>query len=173
VRCPLDVLRPDFPHHQITVQDVRDKLFYMAEAADRHVQPRFAQAETADREQAQKLLQIFPRAAELARESREFQRRAVDHDEQVLSHAQSILAKAESVVAVLERAAGEQFTREYRAGRLYHHTRQDVASFLDGLELIDPGITEAREWRAPACAVHDFRGGHIWAAVARKAGKMP
>ena len=33
----------------------------------------------ADREQATKLLAVFPRAAELARESREFQRRAVAH----------------------------------------------------------------------------------------------
>ena len=33
----------------------------------------------ADREQAQKLLSVFPRAAELARESRQFQRRAVTY----------------------------------------------------------------------------------------------
>ena len=33
----------------------------------------------ADREQAEKLLSVYPRAAELARESREFQRRAVTY----------------------------------------------------------------------------------------------
>ena len=33
----------------------------------------------ADREQAQKLLKVFPRAAELAQESRQFQRRAITY----------------------------------------------------------------------------------------------
>jgi hypothetical protein len=203
----------------------------------------------ADREQAQKLLRVFPRAAELARESREFQRRAVtyvagrgirqfidlgcglptapnthetaraiqpdatavyvDNDEQVLSHAQNILAKTDGVLSVagdlgypdeilydwrirqavdfyqptclvitmtlhfydaetarriaaqfisgipdgsyviisagqLEGEAGEQFTAEYRAGQLHHHGEDEVASFLDGLEPVAPGITEAR-----------------------------
>ena len=114
VRSALDVLALDFPHHRITMRAIGDKMFYLAEATDAHVQPRFAQAETtgrlraklstpvrqfttaepsiprvwdvllggkdnfaADREQAAKLLAVFPRAAELARESRGFQRRAV------------------------------------------------------------------------------------------------
>jgi hypothetical protein len=229
----------------------------------------------ADREQAQKLLRVFPRAAELARESRQFQHRAVayaakagirqfidlgsglpstpnthetardiqpdatvayvDNDELVLSHAQNFLAKTQGVLAVagdlrypdeilydwrirqaldfyqpmclvmtmtlhfydtqtarriaaqftagipyssyvivsagqLEGEAGEQFTREYRAGQLHHHSQADLASFLADLELVDPGITEARRWRAPIVSLEGGRRGHIWAGVGRKSG---
>jgi hypothetical protein len=229
----------------------------------------------ADRQQAQKLLKVFPRAAELARESRQFQRRAVayvagrgirqfidlgcglptvpsthetaraiqpdatvvyvDNDEQVLSHAQNILAKTEGVLSVagdisypdeilydwrirqavdfcqpvclvitmtlhfynreaarriaagfiggipygsyvivsagqLEGEAGEQFTREYRPGQLHHHGQDEVASFLDGLEPIGPGVTEARRWRAPVASLEGGRPGHIWAGAGRKTG---
>jgi hypothetical protein len=228
----------------------------------------------ADRDQAQKLLRVFPRAVELARESRQFQRRAVtyvagrgirqfidlgcglptapnthqtardiqpdatvvyvDNDAQVLSHAQSQLAKTEGVLSVagdveypdeilydwrirqavdfcqpvclvltmtlhfyhaatarriaaqftgglpygsyvivsagqLEGEAGEQFTREYRAGQLHHHGQDEVASFLNGLEPVGPGITEARRWRARVASLDGGRRGHIWAGVGRKA----
>jgi hypothetical protein len=312
VRSPLDVLRLDFPQYQITMRTIWDKLFYMAEAREAEVQPRFAQAETAerlreklqvpihkfttaepsiarvwdvllggkdnfavDRAQAQKLLKVFPRAAELARESRQFQRRAVahvsgadvrqfldvgcglptspnthetaqeirpgaitvyaDNDELVLSHAHSILAKAEGVLVIagdvaypdeilydwrvrkklnfyepmcvvltmtlhfydadkarqivtrfvdgipygsyvilsvghLEGETGNQFTAEYRAGRLHHHGQDDVASFLHGLDPVGPGITEARRWRAPVVSLESSRDGHIWAGVGRKVG---
>jgi hypothetical protein len=229
----------------------------------------------ADREQAQKLLKVFPRAAELAQESREFQRRAVtyvakagirqfidlgcglptapnthetaraiqpdamvayvDNDEQVLTHAQNILAKTDGVLSVagdlgypdeilydwrirqaldfyqpiclvmtmtlhfcdavtarkiaaqfiggipygsyvivsvgqLEGDTGEQFTREYRAGRLHHHSQDEVASFLNGLEPVGPGVTEARGWRAPVASLDGGRRGHIWAGAGRKTG---
>ena len=216
---------------------------------------------------------MFPRAAELARESREFQRRAVsfvaaegvrqfldigcglptapsthetaqeaqpgalvvyaDNDEQVMSHAQNVLARAPGVLAVagdithpdeilfdwrtrqmldfrqpvcvvltmtlhflpadtarfitgrlaagippgsyliisagqLEGDAGQQFTREYDPGQLHHHTRDDIAGFLAGLELAEPGVTEARAWRAPALLPAHPRTGHVWAAVGGK-----
>jgi hypothetical protein len=227
----------------------------------------------ADREQAAKLLSVFPQAGKLARESREFQRRAVtlvatagvrqfldigcglptspathevaqqvqpgsvvvyaDNDELVMSHAQNLLARAPDVVAVagdlahpdeilydwrvrqvldfrqpiaivltmtlhffdtetartitarfidgiapgsylivsagqLDGHAGHQFTAEYQAGHLHHHTREDIAGFLAGLGLIKPGITEARAWRAPVLLTGQPPQGHIWAAVARK-----
>ncbi len=314
VRSPLDVLQLGFPHYQISMRTIWDKLFYIAEAKEQTVQPRFAQAETAgrlrarlqvpvkpftasepsiarvwdfllggkdnfavDREQAAKLLSVFPRTAELARESRQFQARAVtyvaganirqfidvgcglptppnthqtaqavrpgaavvyvDNDEQVLTHAQNVLATAEGVdtvagdldypdeilydwrvrqmvnfyqplclvltmalhfydteaarritarfidaipygsylvcsVGQLEGEAGPQFSRQYSAGRLFHHNRDDVTSFLDGLELVHPGVTEARTWRAPMFAPLNGRRGHIWAAVGRKAGRV-
>jgi hypothetical protein len=229
----------------------------------------------ADREQAMKLLKVFPRAAELARESRQFQRRSVayvagrgirqfidlgcglpttpnthetareiqagatvvyvDNDEQVLSHAQSVLAKTEGVLSIagdlrypdeilydwrirqaldfyqpmclvitmtlhfydtqtarriaaqfiagipygsyvifsagqLEGDAGQQFTRDYRAGQLHHHSHEDLASFMVGLEPVGPGITEARRWRAPIVSRGASRRGHIWAGVGRKTG---
>jgi hypothetical protein len=227
----------------------------------------------ADREQARKLLAVFPEAARLARESREFQRRAVahvaragvrqfadigcglptspathevaqntqpgavvayaDNDEQVMSHAQNILARTPGVLAVtgdiahpdeilydwrvrqvinfhepiclvvamtlhffsadtarhitasliedlapgsylivsvgyLEGEISQQFSAEYQAGNLYHHTRQDVTGFLPGLDLTEPGITEARRWRLPGPVPAQARRGHIWAAVGRK-----
>jgi hypothetical protein len=227
---------------------------------------------SADREQAEKLLSVYPRAAELARESREFQRRAVtyaaqagvrqfldlgcglptapnthetvqamqpgaavvyvDNDEQVMSHAANLLARAPGVLAVpgdlshpneilfdwrirqvldfrqpvcvvltmalhffgagtarritgritaamaagsylivsagqLEGDTGQQFSDQYDAGDLYHHTRADIAGFLAGLELVDPGVTEGRAWRAPAFLPAHPGRGHIWAAVGR------
>jgi hypothetical protein len=306
------MLRLDFPHYRITMQAIGGKLFYLAEAATAHVQPRFAQAETpqrlrdklqmpvreftttepsiprvwdvllggkdnfaADRDQAAKLLAVFPRAAELARESREFQRRAVTHiagtgvrqlldlgcglptspathevaqkvqpgavvvyadnDELVMSHARNLLARAPDVLAVagdlaypeeilydwrvrqlldfrqpiavvltmalhffdaataraitgqliagipagsylivstgqLDGDIGLQFTSEYTAGHLHHHTREDLAGFLRGLELVEPRITEARAWRPPVPAPAHTRRGHIWATVGRKPG---
>jgi hypothetical protein len=232
----------------------------------------------ADRHQAVKLLKVFPRAAELARESRQFQRRAVayaaqagirqfidlgcglptvpsthetardiqpdatvvyvDNDEQVLTHSQNILARTEGVLSAagdlghpdeivydwrirqavdfyqpmclvmtmtlhfcdaatarriaaqfiggipvgsyvivsagqLEGDAGDQFTAEYRAGRLHHHGEDDVASFMDGLELAGPGVTEARRWRAPVVSLEGGRRGHIWAGVGQKTGTAP
>jgi SAM-dependent methyltransferase len=226
-----------------------------------------------DREQAAKLLSVFPHAGTLARESREFQRRAVtlvattgirqfldigcglptspathevaqqvqpgsavvyvDNDELVMSHAQNLLARAPGVVAVagdlthpdeilydwrvrqvldfrqpiavvltmtlhffdaetarticarlidalapgsylivsaghLDGHAGQQFTAEYQAGHLHHHAQDDIAGFLAELELIKPGITEARVWRAPVLLTGPPPRGHIWAAVARR-----
>ena len=75
-------------------------------------------------------------------------------------------------VGQLEGEAGPQFSRQYSAGRLFHHNRDDVTSFLDGLELVHPGVTEARTWRAPMFAPLNGRRGHIWAAVGRKAGRV-
>jgi hypothetical protein len=228
-----------------------------------------------DREQADKLLRVFPRAAELARESRQFQARAVtyvasrgirqfldlgcglpaapnshetaqsvqpdalvvyaDNDEQVLTHAENLLAKASSVLPIaadlacpeeilydwrirqhldfyrpmclilamtlhffdaetartliaqyvaglpygsylivsvgqLEGELGAEFSKQYSAGRLYHHNRETVASLLEGLELVEPGIPGARAGRAPARIPDRRRRGHIWATVGRKAG---
>ena len=229
----------------------------------------------ADREQARKLLAVFPRAAGLARESREFQRRAVayvagtgvrqfldigcglptspathevaqdtqpgavtvyaDNDELVMSHAQNILARTPGVVAMpgdithpdeivydwrvrqvinfyepvclvvamtlhffaaataqgitgrlidgippgsclivsvghLDGEISQQFSAEYDPGDLYYHTREDVAGFLAGLDLIEPGVTEARAWRPPVPVIGHTGRGHIWAAVGRKPG---
>lgn len=231
----------------------------------------------ADRQQARKLLRVFPSVGQLARESRQFQRRAVryvasrgvtqfidlgcglptspnthetaqeaqpdaravyvDNDEMVLSHAQNILAKSKSVLAVagdleypdevlydwrvrefvdffqpmcvvstmtlhfydaqtarkimtqvvdripygsyvvlsagqLEGTSGEEFTREYDAAPLYHHSQDEVASFLKDLEPVGPLVTEAYKWRAPVASLNGSRRGHIWAAVGRKTSRL-
>jgi O-methyltransferase involved in polyketide biosynthesis len=44
-------------------------------------------------------------------------------------------------------AIGDQITRTYDAAQLYNHSRDDVASFFTGLDLFDPGITDARAWQ--------------------------
>jgi len=67
-------------------------------------------------------------------------------------------------------AIGNQITRAYDAAPLHNHTRDDVASFFTGLNLIDPGLTDARAWqpgwRTPA-PFHD-RAGRVLAGVAAK-----
>jgi hypothetical protein len=70
----------------------------------------------------------------------------------------------------LDGDTGHQFTSEYAAGHLHHYTREDLAGFLHGLELIEPGVTEARAWRPPVPVPAHTRRGHIWAAVGRKPG---
>jgi hypothetical protein len=67
-------------------------------------------------------------------------------------------------------AIGDQITRTYDASRLYNHSRVDVASFFGGLDLVDPGITDARAWqpgwRTPAPFFD--RAGQILAGVGVK-----
>ena len=46
-----------------------------------------------------------------------------------------------------EPAIGEQITRTYNAARVFNHTAGDVASFFTGLDLIKPGIADARAWK--------------------------
>lgn len=63
---------------------------------------------------------------------------------------------------------GKNSRPEYEAAPLYHHSQDDVASFLEGLETVGPGITEASKWRAPVPSLDGPRRGHIWAAVGHK-----
>jgi hypothetical protein len=71
-------------------------------------------------------------------------------------------------VGHLDGRTGRQFTSHYNPADLHHHTRADVASFLAGLDLITPGITDARAWHPPRFIPPESRRGHIWAAVGRK-----
>jgi hypothetical protein len=64
--------------------------------------------------------------------------------------------------------AGEQFTAQYNPGHLHQHTRNDLVWFLNGLQIIEPGVTEARAWRPPGPVSRRDRGGRIWAAVGHK-----
>jgi O-methyltransferase involved in polyketide biosynthesis len=50
-------------------------------------------------------------------------------------------------VACGERAIGEQITRTYNAAAVFNHTAGDVVSFFTGLDLIMPGIADARAWK--------------------------
>ena len=61
---------------------------------------------------------------------------------------------------------GEDMARTYTAAPVYNHGPGGLAHLMDGLDLIEPGITEARHWRAPVF-VPGRRRGHAWAAVGR------
>ena len=231
----------------------------------------------ADRKQADRVLEVYPHAAELAVQARQFQAHAVtyvastgirqfldvgcglptapnthqtaqaiapdarvvyaDNDVQVLSHARNLLAKASGVLAVAGDLAypaeilydwrtrrfldfgqpvclilamtmhffapdqagkitaaliaglppgshvimsvaggdtelGEDMARTYTAAPVYNHGSGGLAHFLRDLDIIDPGITEARQWRAPMF-VPGRRRGHAWAAVGRKPPAPP
>ena len=226
----------------------------------------------ADREQAQKVLEVFPHAAELAVQARHFQARAVtyaanagirqfidagcglptapnthetaqavapdarviyvDNDAQVLSHARSLLARSSGVLACAgdlcypgeilhdwrirefldfrqpvclilamtmhffppdqaekitaefiasippgsyvimsvvggDAELGEDMARTYTAAPVYNHGPGGLAHFLRDLDIAEPGIVQARQWRAPAF-VPGQRRGHTWVAVGRK-----
>jgi len=75
-----------------------------------------------------------------------------------------------SVACFDDEALGKQLAAEYTAAQFVNHAPADIASFLAGLDMIGPGLTEARTWRpwmpAPAPS---HRDGHVLAAVARPA----
>jgi hypothetical protein len=96
-------------------------------------------------------------------------------------------ATAQSIAATLVRAlaagsyvvisvgsgdeqTGGRLAREYQAGRLYNHSTTQIEAFLDDLELIPPGLTDAMTWTPgqPAPSRSRLHGGHILAAVGRK-----
>jgi hypothetical protein len=48
-----------------------------------------------------------------------------------------------------------------------YRTREQVARFFDGTDLVDPGLVRVEEWR-PASAAADTQRSSFWCAVARK-----
>ena len=67
-------------------------------------------------------------------------------------------------------AIGAQITRTYDAASVHNHTPEDVASFFTGLDLISPGIADARAWQAGWSAPAPFaaRAGQVLAGIGRK-----
>ena len=63
-----------------------------------------------------------------------------------------------------EEKLGEQVTSAYDAAALFNHTPDDVAGVFTGLDLIDPGIVDARAWmpRWPAPAPFMLPTGRSW-----------
>ena len=55
------------------------------------------------------------------------------------------------------------------AARLYNHSEADFTSFFDSLELVPPGVTDARVWRPewPSVDAPTKRAGWAYAGVAR------
>jgi SAM-dependent methyltransferase len=65
---------------------------------------------------------------------------------------------------------GDALAREYQAGTLYNHSLAQIAAFLEDLEPIPPGVTDAVAWMpgSPGQPPPPQSGGHILADVARK-----
>ena len=65
---------------------------------------------------------------------------------------------------------GGTLAREYRAATLHNHTPQQVAGFFAGLDLVPPGLVDARDWSPGAIAVPQavHRGGRVLAGAGRK-----
>jgi S-adenosyl methyltransferase len=65
---------------------------------------------------------------------------------------------------------GGRLAREYQAATLYNHSPAQIGAFFDGLDLIPPGLTEARDWVPGPTAPLRARlsGGHILAGIGRK-----
>jgi hypothetical protein len=65
---------------------------------------------------------------------------------------------------------GGALAREYQAGTLYNHSLAQIAAFLEGLEPIPPGVTDAVAWMpgSPSQPLPAKPGGHILVGVARK-----
>ena len=63
----------------------------------------------------------------------------------------------------------KQLSAEYTAQTWYNHSPADVESLFAGLDLVQPGITEAHGWRGgmPAQRLR-HRDGHVLAGTARK-----
>lgn len=73
-------------------------------------------------------------------------------------------------VARGEPAIGDQITRAYDAATVHNHTPEEVASFFAGLELIPPGIADARAWMPGWTTPAPFydRAGQVLAGVGVK-----
>jgi len=63
--------------------------------------------------------------------------------------------------------AAEKFAN-LLAGSYVVRSRDDIARFFTGLELVDPGLVQVDEWRPPAAATADGPVVPIYGAVARK-----
>ena len=63
---------------------------------------------------------------------------------------------------------GGRAAAAYTAGTLHTHTREQVAGFLAGLELVPPGLTDARAWRAGWAEKPKPQAAYVLAAVGRK-----
>ena len=59
--------------------------------------------------------------------------------------------------------------KAYHAAPVHLHSREQVAGYFTGLEIIEPGLTEARHWRPPRPQTAAARPADILTGVGRKA----
>ena len=78
-------------------------------------------------------------------------------------------------VACGDPAIGAQITRTYSAAPVHNHPPDDVASFFTGLDLISPGIADARAWKPGWSTPAPFtqRAGQVLAGIGRKPAPGP
>jgi hypothetical protein len=82
--------------------------------------------------------------------------------------------------AVLSVGSGDEetggaLTREYRPATLHNHSPEQIAAFFASLELVPPGLVDARHWN-PGAVVDKPRthqGGHVLAGVGRRPDDGP
>lgn len=69
-----------------------------------------------------------------------------------------------------DQQTGGTLAREYRPATLRNHPPAQIAAFLDGLEVVPPGLVDARDWcpGAPAPGPRAHHGGRILAGVGGK-----
>lgn len=64
---------------------------------------------------------------------------------------------------------GDKIVHEYSAGTFYNHSPREAATFFRGLELVPPGLTNGRTWRAGMPEPETSRGDvYALAGVGRK-----
>jgi hypothetical protein len=63
----------------------------------------------------------------------------------------------------------DRMTTAYTAGALHTHDRQQIAGYFTGLEILEPGLTEVRNWPfTQSDTVAPDRPADVLAGVARK-----
>lgn len=68
-----------------------------------------------------------------------------------------------------DRQTGARLARAYTATKLYNHAAGQIARFFDGLELVSPGLADARNWEPLGAARPPAETGwRILAGVGRK-----
>jgi len=69
-----------------------------------------------------------------------------------------------------DKETGDALAREYQAGTLHNHSLAHIAAFVEGLEFVPPGLTDAMAWKPELLSQppQPQSGGHILACVARK-----
>lgn len=72
-------------------------------------------------------------------------------------------------VGSADEETGARLASAYTAAALYNHAPGQIARFFDGLELVGPGLVDAKHWEPLGAARPLARaGGHVLAGVGRK-----
>ena len=62
----------------------------------------------------------------------------------------------------------DRVIRTYRAGNLHEHSKAQIASYLDGFDIAEPGLCDARAWRTQWHTSDEVRPAYLLAGVGRK-----